>query len=269
MYTLVVKDDNTIITSIKQRIVQRSKLCDMIHILIPHIYKGCDISDYDVTMRYELPISHEKHIVQLIREPELYKGDYLEYKIPVDTWLTHEAGIVKFTLTIADVSIPESRTTEQYVRKITGGEIEIAALEDWASCIADPLLETVDQRIIQLLAAQKQLTEIQTQIMEHHDNLIDDDNVSDTSTYSSKKIEEKFFDQTEIETTVDTIIDETVDKKISEQNEKQSITDEDINELFSNSDDNTEEDSSSTPDDNNNIVKKDVISDDDIDNLFK
>lgn len=234
MYTLVVRDDHSIITTIKQRIVQRSKLCDMIHILIPHIYEGRDISDYDVTMRYELPISHERHPVQLIREPELYKDDYLEYKIPADTWLTQEAGIVKFTLTIADVSIPESRTVEQYVRKITGGEIEIAALEDWASCIADPLLETVDQRIIQLLAAQKQLTEIQTQIMEHHDNLIDDDNVSDTSTYSSKKIEEKFLDQTEVGTTVDAIIDETVDKKLEELGDKQALPDENIVNIFEN-----------------------------------
>ena len=63
--------------------------------------------------------------------------------------------------------------------------------------------------------------ELQGQIIEHHDNFINDDVISDKTTYSSKKIEE-FIDKNELDETVENITN----------TEKQTISDEEIENLF-------------------------------------
>ena len=55
-------------------------------------------------------------------------------------------------------------------------------------------MAALDQRIAQLIALEEEITELQGQIIEHHDNFINDDVISDKTTYSSKKIEE-FIDK--------------------------------------------------------------------------
>ena len=71
-------------------------------------------------------------------------------------------------------------------------------------------------------AAQEAMNETQKQIMEWQSNIIDDEHVSDKTTYSSKKIEE-FIDPTELEEAVSDI----------EAGDYNSITDDDIGHLFS------------------------------------
>ena len=48
----------------------------------------------------------------------------------------------------------------QYIRKATDGIIHISSSKDWASGIADSLLDTVDQRIIQVMMAQNRQDEL-------------------------------------------------------------------------------------------------------------
>ena len=59
MYTILVNDDNTLTTSIRERIMQRSKLVDSLHFLVYPTYKGLDMTDFTVTMEYILPVSKE------------------------------------------------------------------------------------------------------------------------------------------------------------------------------------------------------------------
>lgn len=159
MYALLVNHDNTITTTIKERIVQRSKLVDNIHILVPANYKGMNMTDFEVTMFYKLPVSNEEYSIILTKEDELYKENFLEYKIKGDTWLTKEPGIVEFYLTLSKVEMSDDSQVTQYVRKVTGGKIEIASCNDWGAGLADNLLQTIDQRIIQLQMVAKQIDE--------------------------------------------------------------------------------------------------------------
>lgn len=174
MYTLLVNDDNTIVTTKKERIVQRSKLCDNIHILVPQKYKDMDMQKFEVMMFYQLPISGEKYSIPLQPEPELYKVDYLEYKIPADTWITKEAGVIQIILSFTFVDMTDESEVVQYVRKATGGTIEIASCEDWGSALADNLLQVVDQRIIQMQIVAKQLDETAQNLYGLYDNKADD-----------------------------------------------------------------------------------------------
>ena len=57
MYTILVNDDNTLTTSVRERIMQRSKLVDSLHFLVEPTYKELNIADFTVTLEYVLPIS--------------------------------------------------------------------------------------------------------------------------------------------------------------------------------------------------------------------
>ena len=43
MYTILVNDDNTLTTSVRERIMQRSKLVDSLHFLVEPTYKEKNI----------------------------------------------------------------------------------------------------------------------------------------------------------------------------------------------------------------------------------
>ena len=106
VYTILVNDDNTLTTSIRERIMQRSKLVDSLHFLVSPTYKGLDMTDFTVTMEYILPVSKEYVSEVLVKSEELYK-EMLEYKLPFDTDLTKEAGEIEVKLTFSKVDLDE------------------------------------------------------------------------------------------------------------------------------------------------------------------
>ncbi len=160
MYTLLIGDDNRIIATVKERIVQRSKLVNSIRIIVPETYNGISMKECLAILYYQLPISKEWDSKELTASEELYKEKYVEYIIPVDTWLTKEYGDVNIEVTFYNVSMDGEIDINQYVRKATNGSIHISSSKDWAAGIADSMLNTVDQRIIQLQILQNRQEEM-------------------------------------------------------------------------------------------------------------
>ena len=158
MYTILVNDDNTLATSIRERIMQRSKLLDSLHFLVSPTYKGLDMTDFTVTMEYILPVSKEYVSEVLVKSEELYK-EMLEYKLPFDTDLTKEAGEIEVKLTFSKVDLDADGNDIQYVRKISATSITIIPVESWCDIIPDKALDAIDQRIIKTDALIKALLE--------------------------------------------------------------------------------------------------------------
>ena len=98
MYTILLDATNELKTSVRERVIQRSKLVDNLHFLVDPTYKGIDMSDFTVMLEYILPVSKEYHTEILVKSDELYK-EKLEYKLPFDTSLTKEAGDIEIQLT--------------------------------------------------------------------------------------------------------------------------------------------------------------------------
>ena len=159
-YTFKIGKDNYITTTHLERIVQRSKSVDYIKIYASNDYNGLYMQDFQAIMYYRLPISERWDSKELTPSEELYKNKYVEYIIPVDTWLTNEAGDVQFEIKFYNVSMDGNININQCVRKATDGIIHISSSKDWGAGIADSLLDTVDQRIIQLMMAQKRQEEM-------------------------------------------------------------------------------------------------------------
>ena len=172
MYTILVNDDNTLTTSVRERIMQRSKLVDSLHFLCPQTYKELDMADFTVTLEYILPVSREYKTEELIKSDELYK-DMLEYKVPFDTDLTKEAGEIEVKLTFSKVDLDEEGNNIQYVRKISSTTIAIVPIEAWCDIIPDKALDAIDQRIIKTDAQIKALLEAnEITRLEKADNLV-------------------------------------------------------------------------------------------------
>lgn len=160
MYTLLAKNDNQFITTVRERIVQRTKLTNTIRILVSNEQNGMKMKDCQAIMFYKLPISDEWHPKELTPSEELYQGNYVEYLFQTDTWLTAEYGDVVIELRFYNVSLTDGINVDQYFRKITDGIIHISCSKDWSSGIADDLLAPIDQRIIQLMIAQNRQDEM-------------------------------------------------------------------------------------------------------------
>ena len=172
MYTILVNDDNTLTTSVRERIMQRSKLVDSLHFLVSPTYKELDMTDFTVTMEYILPVSKEYVSEVLVKSEELYK-EMLEYKLPFDTDLTKEAGEIEVKLTFSKVDLDEDGNDMQYVRKISATSITIVPIESWCDIIPDKALDAIDQRIIKTDAQIKALLEAnEITRLEKADNLV-------------------------------------------------------------------------------------------------
>lgn len=160
MYTILVTDDNELRVTTKERIMQRSKMVDSFHFLVKPMYKdNIDMSSFNVTMEYKLPVSKE-YAVQDITEDliltvdeegntVLYK-DMLEYKLPFDTNLTAEAGEVEMQLTFTKTELDPEGVPTQYVRKTSPCKITIVPIAAWSNIIPDKALTALDQRILKI-----------------------------------------------------------------------------------------------------------------------
>ena len=159
MYTILVNETNELITSVRERVMQRSKLVDDLHFLVDPVYKGIDMLDFTVMLEYILPVSKEYKSEILSKSDNLYK-EKLEYKLPFDTNLTREAGDVQIQLTFTKLTLNADGNNVQQVRKTSPTIITILPISAWSDIIADSALTALDQRIIQTQAMINQINEV-------------------------------------------------------------------------------------------------------------
>ena len=176
MYTILVNETNELVTSVRERIMQRSKLVDSLHFLVDPTYKGIDMSDFTVMMEYILPISREYKTEILVKSDALYK-DKLEYKLPFDTSLTKEAGEIEIQLTFSRVLLDADGNSKQQVRKTTPTTVTIVPISAWSDIIADSALTALDQRLIQVDAMINAANEMSQYVYDNKaDNIYYDEN---------------------------------------------------------------------------------------------
>lgn len=147
MYTILVSENNELVTTVRERIMQRSKLVDNLHFLIAPTYKDFDMRKFTAVMEFVTPISRELKTEILTQSSDLYK-DMIEYKLAIDTVITKEAGPVEIVLTFTYVEMDESGNITQHVRKTSGTTLDVIAVPTWCNVIPDSALAALDQRLI-------------------------------------------------------------------------------------------------------------------------
>ena len=158
MYTILVTQDNELRTTVRERIMQRSKNVDSLHFLVDQFYNDLDMSEFIVRMEIRHINMQEPRSELLTLSTELYK-DKLEYKIPVDTWLTKHAGDVEVQLSFTKKDLDEYGNEIQHVRRTSPTIIHIVPLSAWSNFVTDEALNALDSAFLQLEGYMKQMEE--------------------------------------------------------------------------------------------------------------
>ena len=129
MYTLKITDENTVVTTVKERLVERSNDVDNIQIITAKLYKEqLDMSDTSLYMKYKLPVTDKIKITQLIPNNLNYETNYIQYLIPADVNLLAEAGDIEVSFTFLKLVSNDDDSVTSYVRKTTSGVIHVSPL---------------------------------------------------------------------------------------------------------------------------------------------
>lgn len=173
-YVFLLENDNEIITSHREVLMQRSKLVDEVWFLINPIYKTCenDMSTFSVMLEYILPTSKSYHSLELIKDENGYK-EYLKYVVPLDSNLSSEAGDIQLQLSFIYVGLNADGKDVQKVRKTLPTKLHITPIAALGDIIPDSALSAIDQRIIKTQAQIKELGYYAEIISENQvDNLV-------------------------------------------------------------------------------------------------
>ena len=158
MYTILICDDNSLMTTKRERIMQRSKLVDNLQFLVPMFYNEQNMSDYTVQLEYVLPCS-KKYCTEILElSKEMYQ-DHLRYLLPFNTNLTSEAGEIEIQLTFVKTELDVYGKDIQHVRKTSTTKINIVPIAAWSDIIPDSALSAIDERLIKLDAQMRGLNE--------------------------------------------------------------------------------------------------------------
>ena len=158
MYVILVNDDNTLLTTKRERIMQRSKLFDTFWFLANPIYRDYDMTGCTVLLEYTLPVSRKYCTEILVLDAERHEG-HLKYTLPIDTNLTTEAGDIELQLSFILSDLDDFGNSIQRVRKTMTSVVTITPISAWSDIIPDSALTALDQRIIKMDAQIKAINE--------------------------------------------------------------------------------------------------------------
>lgn len=161
MYTLRITDDNNVITTVKESLMEKSNCVNSIQIIINKFYKEqIDMTDTTAYMKYVLPVTKKIKMTQLIADTTTDESHIL-YTIPVTANISAEPGDIEVSFTFLKlVHDEESDTTTSYVRKTESGLIHITKLAQFDSYEPSEMLTELDQRILALMATTEDIKKL-------------------------------------------------------------------------------------------------------------
>ena len=161
MYTLRITDDNNVITTVKESLMEKSNCVNSIQIIINKLYKEqIDMTDTTAYMKYVLPGTKKIKMTQLIADTTTDESHIL-YTIPVTANISAEPGDIEVSFTFLKlVHDEESDTTTSYVRKTESGLIHITKLAQFDSYEPSEMLTELDQRILALMATAEDIKKL-------------------------------------------------------------------------------------------------------------
>lgn len=160
MYTILVKNDDTMVATNREPIYHRTSLVRNLRFLVDPLYNDgngtLDMRTYICTLEYKTPISNTYVPVILTPSVELYK-EKVEYLLPVDTAITSEVGNVELKLSWIKLENGEDGTFKERVRKIPVITIEVLPVAQWSDYVADSKLDNIAQILLTNQAQNEQM----------------------------------------------------------------------------------------------------------------
>ena len=148
MYTFLICQDNSIVATSKERIMEKSNLVDKLQFIVEKEYNGFDMRDFQLVIEAFLPITHEIQVETLELADDNYKGLYYMYQLPLLTGVTKEAGDVQFSLSFIKSDLDDEGKLLNYVRRIETGVFKVLPVESWFA-VPDSALTELTQLYLQ------------------------------------------------------------------------------------------------------------------------
>lgn len=160
MYVILCNDDDSLYGSKKERIMQRSKCIENLVFIVNPIYRNTyDMTGATVLLEYLLPVSKRYKTELLSLSDERYNDCFLQYKLPIDTEITSEAGSVQLQLTFAYTDLDINGKGIQRIRKTSTTTIEVIPIAAWSDIVPDAALSSLDQRLIKMDSQMRAINE--------------------------------------------------------------------------------------------------------------
>ena len=151
MYTILINNDDTITTSVKENLMHRSSMVNKLHILADEVYQengeNLNMRNFTCVIEYVLPVSRKYIVEVLTPSEELYKGK-LEYLLPVDTRITSEPGDVKYKFQFTKLDMAADGSFIERSRLTSSSVLQIIPVERWDDYIASDDLSSIAQMIM-------------------------------------------------------------------------------------------------------------------------
>lgn len=154
MYTILMKENKSLVATSRTVLRQYESLVDKIQFIIPKMYGDLDFStgDYQIVLKY-VDQANIPQTVFLEKGEELYKENYINCILPVGIELTKFAGDITMYISVMDVNIEDETKAE--VLHTNGITISITPLDDIYGFAPNESFQKMDQEILKLQAAIK------------------------------------------------------------------------------------------------------------------
>lgn len=143
MATVLVNNDNSMIVTVPERIMQHSKNVHVITIFVPQTYGGYDMSEFAAYIEI-VPPNQKYRSIHLDATETSRKEGYIQYDFDVTSDLTVFSGNISMEMTFVKT---DEDTYKTYIRHTTSCSLPVTPIEKWSELIIDDALTDLDQRI--------------------------------------------------------------------------------------------------------------------------
>lgn len=143
MATVLVNNDNSMIVTVPERIMQHSKNIHTITIFVPQMYEGYDMSEFAAYIEI-VPPNQKYRSIHLDANEVSRKEGFLQFDFEVTSDITLFSGNISMEMTFVKT---DEDTYKTYIRHTTSCSLSVTPIEKWSELIIDDALTDLDQRI--------------------------------------------------------------------------------------------------------------------------
>lgn len=146
MITILVNNQNQMIVTTSELIMQHSQNVHIIQIFVPEEYNNFNMKDFSAYIEIVPPNQRYKHLYLQPTEISRKEG-YVQYDIEIPSEFTMFAGDMSMQMTFTKV---DDNTYKTYIRHTTSCTLKVEPIEKWSELITDDALSDLDQRIVKI-----------------------------------------------------------------------------------------------------------------------
>lgn len=193
MYTILVRNDDSLTATQRENIYHRTSGMQKFRILVDKLWTkngmSFDMTAFDCTLEYRTPISHKWTPVHLTASDALYK-DKVEYLLDITLGMTAEVGMLELKLTWAKLDMNADGSFNPRVRKTPEIGVEILPTAQWSDYVAESDFDMMVQYTLQNQAYMNQVGQYAEEIKQltQYNTISKADNMRTEETEDGKQI---------------------------------------------------------------------------------